>query len=182
MNEGHVIFARWHDFYVVVGSGAAALTGLVFVVMTLVAGRDASTSGDSGPSPEGMSVYSTPTVVLFSTAFFISAIAVAPLPTGACYGLPIALMGLVGLFYLGRATIRGLRLDGYEADREDRAWFMFLPLVAYAAIAYAGFALSFRVPYTLPVLAVSVLFTVLIGIRNAWDVASYLAIKHDEAE
>ena len=51
--------AGWADFYVVTGTAAATLTGLMFMVVTLVAGRS------ERPSFDGAGVYSTPTVVHF---------------------------------------------------------------------------------------------------------------------
>jgi hypothetical protein len=173
------MFKDWHDFYVVVGGGAAALTGLVFVVMTLVAARS-TTFGSDGPSGEGTSVYSTPTVVLFSTAFFISCIAVMPWPTPACPGLFVALLGLLGLIYVARISMRGLRMDGYTADVEDRTWFMAMPFVAYIALTIAGAAIAFGARLAPFALALVTLFLVLTGIRNAWDVGSYISIRRDD--
>ena len=173
------IFAGWHDFYVMLGGGAAALTGLVFVVMTLVAARS-QTFGENGPSGEGTAVYSTPTVVLFSTAFFISCIAMIPWPTAACAGLFIAILGVFGLAYIVHISLRGLRLDGYTADHEDRAWFMALPFLAYVALVVAGVAIAFEARFGPFALALATLLLVLIGIRNAWDVGSYIAIRSDD--
>ena len=174
------IFKDWHDFYVMVGGGAAALTGLVFVIMTLVAARSNFLEGDDGPSSEGTSVYSSPTVVLFSTAFFTACIALIPWPTAACPGLFVAVLGLFGLVYIARAAVRGLRLDGYTPDLEDRTWFMALPFVAYVVLTIAGAAIAFEARYGLFTLALATMFLILIGIRNAWDVGSYLSIKRKD--
>ena len=51
------------------GSSAAALTGLMFVVITLVTGQDHTGSRD-----EGINTFSTPTVMHFCAALLISAI------------------------------------------------------------------------------------------------------------
>jgi hypothetical protein len=54
--------ATWQNFYVITGSAAAALTGLVFVVITLIAG--ARVRGSS----ETLGTFSTPNVVHFGAA------------------------------------------------------------------------------------------------------------------
>jgi len=58
------LLSEWSNFYVIIGSAAAALTDLMFVVVTLIAGRT---------PPDGMergtATFSTPTVVHLSAAF-----------------------------------------------------------------------------------------------------------------
>ena len=63
----------WEGFYVIVGAAAGALTGLQFVVMTLIgeAGRFRS-------SGETLSAFGTPNVVHFCAALLLSAIMTAP--------------------------------------------------------------------------------------------------------
>ena len=50
---------EWENFYVIVGSSAAALTGLQFVVIAV--GAEVSETRD----PEAVSAFGTPTVVHF---------------------------------------------------------------------------------------------------------------------
>lgn len=60
--------AAWQNFYVIVGSSGAALTGLQFVVIALVAqSRRRSTLRE-------IDAFGTPTVVHFSSVLFVSAI------------------------------------------------------------------------------------------------------------
>jgi hypothetical protein len=66
------LFSAWESFYVIVGSSAGALTGLQFVVITLIA--------DVGPKGgvREVGAFGTPTVVHFCAALFVSAILSAP--------------------------------------------------------------------------------------------------------
>ena len=50
----------WHDFYVIVGSAAAGLTGLMFVVVSL------GPKVISGRGSAGVRGFVTPTVVFFT--------------------------------------------------------------------------------------------------------------------
>ena len=62
----------WENFYVIIGSSAAALTGLQFVVIALVAdSRKKSTISE-------VDAFGTPTVVHFSAVLLVSAILSAP--------------------------------------------------------------------------------------------------------
>jgi hypothetical protein len=65
------LFGEWESFYVIVGSSAAALTGLQFVVVVLGAEAHAL----SGTT---MRAFGTPTVVHFCAALLVSAILSAP--------------------------------------------------------------------------------------------------------
>src|SRR3989442_9977157 len=64
-------FAGWENFYVIIGSSAAALTGLQFVVIVL--GAEAR----SVRGPE-LGAFGTPTVVHFCAVLLVSAILSVP--------------------------------------------------------------------------------------------------------
>src|SRR5260370_41055623 len=64
--------AAWQNFYVIIGSSAATLTGLMFVVITLIAGSQMRRS--IGPN----AAFGTPTVVHFFAALRVCAVLIAP--------------------------------------------------------------------------------------------------------
>mgnify|MGYP001605949988 CR=1 FL=1 len=66
------VFSAWESFYVIVGSSAAALTGLQFVVIALVSESRAKTS------TETISAFGTPMIVHFCAAFFVAVALSAP--------------------------------------------------------------------------------------------------------
>src|SRR5690349_204628 len=65
--------AGWDNFYVIVGSSAGALTGLMFVVITIVAGNAPRRSGGGE-----LAAYGTPNVVHFCAVLFLAAMLSAP--------------------------------------------------------------------------------------------------------
>src|SRR6266702_4714225 len=84
----------WQSFYVIIGSSAAALTGLMFVVVTLIAGvRVRSSSGT-------IAAFGTPTVVHFCLALLVAAILSAPWQVLWIAGLLLGLCGLGGVAYI----------------------------------------------------------------------------------
>jgi predicted transporter len=65
--------APWQTFSVLIGTAAATLTGLMFVVATLVAGVRVSSSS------EAFATFNTPNVMHFCLALLVAAILSAPL-------------------------------------------------------------------------------------------------------
>jgi hypothetical protein len=161
---------RWQNFYVIVGSSAGALTGLQFVVITLSAQRQAA------HSHLDIRAFGSPTVVHFCVSLLISAIMAAPWPglSGPAYSL--AACGLGGVLYVIMIS-RHARRAAYKPDAGDWAWYIVLPLIAYAALA--GSALSVvKYPVALFTIAATTLLLLFIGIHNAWDAVTYIAVQH----
>src|SRR5256714_6175081 len=82
-------FSPWENFYVIVGSSAAALTGLQFVVVVL--GAEARSIG-----PE-VGAFGTPTVVHFCATLLISAILSVPWRAGSNARLALGAVGVAGI-------------------------------------------------------------------------------------
>ena len=82
--------AGWDNFYVIVGSSGAALTGLQFVVMTLISERG---------TPRGPEVraFGTPTVVHFCAVLLLSAILSAPWRELSSAGVALVACGIAGV-------------------------------------------------------------------------------------
>ena len=166
------ILGSWSRFYVLSGSSAGALTGLMFVVITLVTGVERSRN-----TKDGMTVFSTPTVAHFGSALIISAVLSAP---WGSLTYPSVLLGIAGLYafvYVARAWTRTRNFTGYQPDLEDLFWFTILPLVAYGVVVIGSVLLPFVPTTAMFVIAAGVLLLIIIGIRNAWDIVTYLAIE-----
>lgn len=172
----HEVFSAWANFYVITGSSSAALTGLVFVVVTLVAGRR-----EQPATSEGTSVFTSPTVVHFCAAFLISGIFAAPWPSPGLAGTAIGLTGIFGVLLLVRVIYRARRISSYRADLSDWIWFVGLPMIAYIVLLVGGFMLVHAPMPSSFAIGAGTLLLIFVGIHNAWDVVTYLAIdKADE--
>ena len=110
------LLSGWESFYVIVGSSGAALVGLQFVVITLIADRRAGTSRES------LNAFGTPTVVHFAAALLISAVMSAPWPSLHAASVALLLCGLVGLGYALIITRRASRQADYAPTTEDWVW------------------------------------------------------------
>ena len=93
-------FAEWDSFYVIVGSSAGALTGLQFVVITLIAEAQAA------KSIVEIRAFGTPTVVHFCASLLISVILSAPWTSlsGPAIGLGCSLALYCDFVYAGKSA------------------------------------------------------------------------------
>lgn len=168
------ILASWSNFYLMTGSAAAALTGLMFVVITLIPVERLRRN------PEGISTFNTPTIAHFGMALFVSAVLNAPWRSLASLATLLVLVGSAGVTYVLRVMFRTRRLSAYSPDLEDWAWYSILPFVAYAAIMVGAIMLYEVSAQALFAIAGGVLLLIFIGIHNAWDIVTYIAIGHGE--
>lgn len=169
-----MVFTAWSNFYIITGSSAAALTGLMFVVVSLSTGSRLMRQANEANT--GFSAFSTPTVVHFCAAFFISGVLSAPWTSRLPADVLIGLTGLAGIAYVLRAIYSAVRLTSYKLLFEDWVWFAILPLAAYGAILAAAMLLLSSATAALFVLAGATMLLIFIGIRNAWDIVTYLVV------
>lgn len=160
--------ADWESFYVIIGSSAAALTGLMFVVIAL--GAEAKVLGGE----TAVRAFGTPTVVHFCTSLLISALLSAPWHSVSGCGFVLGASGLVGIIYVGVVFRHARRQSGYKPVLEDWIWHVVLPLVAYLGLVASGIMLSRDLEPALFLVAGTALLLLYIGIHNAWDAATYM--------
>ena len=159
----------WASFYVIVGSSAGALTGLQFVVMTLIA-----QSRFSRNRGEALSAFGTPNVVHFCAALLVASILSAPWSAVRLPGLAVAGCGALGVVYSIAVMRRARRQREYQPVFEDWLWHGFLPVLAYAGLWLAGAMLGPRASGALFVIGAATLLLVFVGIHNAWDTVTYI--------
>ena len=159
----------WEAFYVIVGSSAGALTGLQFVVLTLI-----SEGGRIRGSGATLAAFGSPNVVHFCAALLVSAVMSAPWRSLGAPGVAMAACGVAGFLYSIVVLRRAMSQKDYKPVLEDWTWHAALPILGYAALAYAGVTLARERADTLHVVGGSALLLVFIGIHNAWDTVIYV--------
>jgi len=168
--------ARWENFYVIIGSSAGALTGLQFVVMALIA------EGQVGGSMREIRAFGTPTIVHFCASLLISAILSSPWPTLSSAGLALAICGAAGVTYAIQVIRHARRQMGYKPDAGDWLWYVISPLVLYSTWALSAVLLTLHHLSALFVIAAIALLLLFLGIHNAWDTVTYVALEHRKAK
>ena len=161
----------WENFYVIIGSSAAALTGLMFVVITLVTGSRNHSSG------EGLMAFGTPNVVHFCVALFTSAALSAPWQALWPIELLLGLTSLAGVGYVILTALRARRQSEYQPVFEDWLFHVALPFVAYLAILITVVLLPGDARLALFAVAGATVLLLFIGIHNAWDTVTYFAVQ-----
>ena len=170
-----VDLAGWHDFFVIVGSSAGALTGLMFVVITLT-----QALGIRRPPQvrRVMRSFSTPTIVHFSVVLSMCAVLSMPRLTETAIGLFLmalsgSLLGYMSWVYANSRTHHEI----YKPDIEDLVWHFSLPVLAYGTTFGAGAAAWSSPDVSLYMVGGSMVALLIIGIHNAWDSAVWQIIR-----
>jgi hypothetical protein len=169
--------SAWQSFYVIVGSSGAALIGVQFIVITLIAAMRLR------PTPDSLSAFATPTVVHLAGALLVSAVMSAPWRSLISTSIALALCGLGGLAYGAIVSHRARRQTFYQPVWEDWLWYAILPCSVYAALALAAVFLRTTTQLAEFVIGAAALALLFIGIHNAWDSVTHIMVagSHDEA-
>ena len=168
----------WQNFYMLMGTAAATLTGLMFVVTTLIAGIDAHLSTLNA----AVSAYNTPTVVHFGTVLLLAGLLSAPWQTFSSLGLLLGLLGLGMVLYSIIVMRRMRRVPNYQSTLEDWSWYMAFPLLANILLMVAAFVLPKNPFSALYIVGSAMMVLLLVGIRNAWDMVTFLAVERAHSE
>ena len=160
----------WESFYVIVGSSGAALTGLMFVVIAIVA--DSPQIQDAN----AIKAFGTPTMVHFCVALLVAAVVSAPWHRIWSVAAAISAIGLGGIIYGCTVIARAVKQTGYKPVFQDWLWYMALPLIAHVTYVIAGLLLPRLADASLFFIGTATLLLLLIGIHNAWDTVTYIAI------
>lgn len=164
----------WENFYLIIGSSAAALTGLMFVVITLTAeNREEDASG-------AMDAFASPTVLHFCAVLLVAAILTTPGHTTASLSFSLGVSGVAGIVYSAQIIVRMRRLmrgkSAYTPVRSDLIWHCLLPLIAYMCLLGAAAVVWASAEAALYSVAAGALLLLYIGIHNAWDAATWMAV------
>jgi hypothetical protein len=107
----------------------------------------------------------------------VSAILSAPWGSLIAPAVVLGLGALLAIFYVASVWTRTDRITEYKPDLEDLIWYTIFPLVAYAAILTGAVLLLVTPVDAMFAVGAGVLMLLIIGVRNAWDIVTFLAIE-----
>ena len=151
-SPAHALLSQWESFWVIVGSSAGGLTGLMFVVVALV--RESSLPRN----PDSMNAFATPNVLHFVAVLFLAAVLSAPWQRLKDPAHLVGATALAGIVYVLIVLRRMRRQSGYTPVLEDWIWHQILPFIAYVTLFIGAAAL----------------LLLFVGIHNAWDTVAYV--------
>jgi hypothetical protein len=169
------VLALWEAFYVIIGTSAAALTGLQFVVIALISEHRRESAAAA------MATFATPTVVHFGAVLLLSAILSAPWPSLTLAHVLVVLVGVAGVVLAVVTMLRARQQAAYVPVLEDWIWHGILPLASYATLVAAALMMVHSPEVALFLCGGSSVLLVFIGIHNAWDTATYLVATNESA-
>jgi hypothetical protein len=167
---------HWHEFYVLLGTGAAALVALQFVAASVGAGF---LSFETAASSR---IYMTPVIVHFSSVLFASAVGLVPSHSALTFSLAIGIGSAAGMVYSGILGARIVSDTSEHVDFDDKLCHGIAPPVAYATGVASAAMFYLESPHAAAVLSIAMLLLLAVNIRNAWDLTLYMARQHTAAK
>jgi hypothetical protein len=169
------MFHGWENFYIMAGTAAATLAGLLFVVITL------SVSLAATPAARGVHAFVTPVLVHFGGVLFLSMVLLAPWPAAWPLGLVLGLHGLAGIVYASFVIRLLRRLDFVSLDARDWIAYAGAPALANVSLLAGAAGLvteKSSAPYAV---AGAVMLLLFIGILDAWDLTLWIVKNRETA-
>jgi hypothetical protein len=158
----------WHDFYILIGTVAATIIGAMFVVVSI------ATSYLTPESAARSRTFLSPIVLHLSTVVLGCAVVMVPGLGAKAFAILVGLGGLLGLLY---SLLIASRVRESEVDLEDRIWYAVVPILAYLVMITAAILVLRQDPFALDALAAAGALFLVTGIRNAWDLTLFFAVK-----
>src|SRR5262245_17662693 len=115
--EARAMFEHWGEFYLLAGSAAAVLIGLIFVVVTLMQDKSRSTM------LYGSKLYMGPVVLQVSFVLVLSAAALMPGIEARTYALIAAVIAVWGLVRGVQSFVGINALTGEDAPHWSDKWY-----------------------------------------------------------
>jgi hypothetical protein len=175
---GLPFLSGWLTFTTLTGTAAATLTGLMFVAITLIASIETHVPTMNA----ALSAFSNPTITHFCAVLVIAAILSAPWPSFTSLSLLLGLVGLGLTMYMLLVIRRMRRVPGYQTPLRDWLWYLAVPLGAYMVLLLSALVLPSNPELMLYFIAAVMLTLLLTGIRNAWDLVTFLAVERAHPE
>jgi len=170
-NPAHALLSQWETFYFLVGSSGAALTGLMFVVISLTAETTLPRT------PDAVNAFATPNIIHFVAVFVLSAILTVPWHQLVNPAHVIGFAAIAGIIYVLIVLRRMRRQTGYKPVLEDWIWHLLLPMAAYTMLFVGAAGLSHNQTWSLFLIGSVVMLLLFIGIHNAWDTVTYMVMN-----
>lgn len=162
----------WHEFYILLGTAAAALVALLFVAASIGAGYLSTARG----SPTH--TYTSPVVFHYTYVLFLSLAALIPTNTDWSLAAIIGVSAAIAFAYSCFIFARVMR--DVAIDLDDRLGYGAGPLVGYAAALAASVFIFMRSNIGPPLLAGASMLVLLVNIRNAWDLTLFFAQRRKD--
>jgi hypothetical protein len=168
----------WQNFYILVGTAAATLIGLMFVAVTFGAGLVTAETAASARA------FLDPPFTHFVQILLTACLMVIPTMGATVLGVLLMVLcllrtaGLVGVF---RAMLEASRRHG-DIELSDWTTGVAVPLLCYVLLGASGaaFVAGYAVAFTgLAIVTIAILLT---GLFGAWELMVWMAVARSRAK
>jgi hypothetical protein len=164
------MFEGWENFYLIVGPSAGALIGLMFVVITLTAGRERD------DTEQGKHLYTSPVMWHLGVVLALSGAAVAPAMGPHLFGIVGGALALLGIAMGIRSAVGIARSRMTGADSMfDMWWYGIIPGLVYVGLGAAAIAVFRGASWSASAVAADLMALLLVSIHAEWDLVTFLA-------
>ncbi len=173
---------QWQNFYMLLGGASATLVGLMFIAISF---------GSSRWLPEDLPIlapsfnaFMSPTFIHFVYVLVTAIVVFVPTLSETVFGGLLVLCGIGSLGHIARnLPFFRQRYRAGSIDRSDLVWYSLMPSIGYILYLDAGIGLLRAAAggkshgHALNALAAASILLLVIGVRNAWDLVVYLAMR-----
>jgi hypothetical protein len=164
------MFEGWENYYLMVGGSAGALIGLMFVVVTLTAGRDRD------EIESGKHLYTSPIVWHLAVVLVLSGAAIAPAISARIFSVASGGLAVIGMGIGTRNAISIVRARLVpEAAGFDMFWYGIAPALVYTGLGGASLAVAHGEQWAATAVAADLMALLLVSIHAEWDLVTFLA-------
>lgn len=171
-----VVLRDWQNFYLLTGTAAATLTGLLFVAVSISGGITRSVTQIA----DAIRTFVTPILLTYAQVLLVSCLAVMPLQGSLVLAVVLIGLGSFNIALTAQVAWRALALHREDVDGGHWVWHFALPLLA--GILFVASALGFLWGQSLaPVaLAITDLLCLAIGLRNSWLLTIWIILNQKQ--
>jgi hypothetical protein len=160
---------NWDNLYMLTGTSAGTLIGLIFVVVSL--GSSRPKKGDE----ERTRIFVTPALIEFTSILLVSLATLAPVSNMA-QGVVIGAIGTIGVAYSSNLTLLALKHIG--PIEPEPWWISIVRIASYACLLVSGVAFLWNAGFADEASAVATVILLLLALRKSW-IITIAIVKRD---
>lgn len=163
----------WQNFYLLTGTAAATLIGLLFVGVSISVGVNLMMKRVG----EAIETFVTPILISYAQVFLISCLGVIPFQAPLIPGAILLALGSINTIRAIWIAWRILALHHDEMGRNHWIWHFLMPFLAGLLLVGTALVMLKGDMLALAGLAITTLLCLAIGLRNSWVLTLWLILQ-----
>ncbi len=169
---------NWQNFYLLTGTAAATMTGLLFVALSI----SSSLSVGLKYATNAIETFMTPVLVCYGQAFLISCLGIVPFSNAAIPGGIALALGAAYCLLAIRVIWRLLIVHRSDVDKGSWPWHGLMPLLIGLLLVGAGLGILAANSLVPAGLAIADLLCLIVGLRNSWSLTIWLVLRQAQGK